>query len=115
MPPLIKQMIQISIIDDSSPEKCDTNCGEDWSSPEAIALARQQIKDRFGNKIKLQYLDLSKATANHAVLERRQEIKNKNLSLPLLLINDKLRIAGQFDIRQLLDAIAAEMEIGAKW
>jgi hypothetical protein len=30
----------------------------------------------------------------------------------LLLINGRLRIAGQFDIRQVVDAVEAEMEIG---
>ncbi len=115
MPSLAKNMIQINIIDDSIQENCAANCGVDWSSAEPVALARQQIKNRFGNKIQLQYLDLAKVTANHDALKWRQEINNKNLSLPLLLINDKLRISGQFDIRQLLDAIAAEIEIGAKW
>lgn len=107
--------MQISIIDDSHQEKCGVDCGIDWSSPEAIALARQQIEGRFGNDIELQYLDLSKTTANHDMPEWRQEIKTKNLLLPLLLINDKLRIAGQFDIRQLIDTINAEIEIGAEW
>ncbi len=113
MLPLIEHTIQITIIDDSRGEKCDAYCGEDWSSPEALALAKQRIKDRFGDKIELQYLDLSKAMANQDTLEWNEVIKNKNLSLPLLLINGQPRISGQFDIRQLLDAIEAEIEIGA--
>jgi len=32
--------------------------------------------------------------------------------VPLLLVNGRLRIAGQFDVRQIVDAIEAEMEIG---
>ena len=57
---MIKPTIQITIVDDSEVEKCDAHCGIDWSSAEAIALASQRIKDRFGDGIKLQYLDLSK-------------------------------------------------------
>ena len=111
---LIKHTIQITIIDDSSREKCDAYCGVDWTSREAIALASQRIKDRFGDKIHLAYLNLSKPMTNHDALEKwNQATKNKNLSLPLLLINGQPRISGQFDIRQLLDAIDAEMEIGA--
>ena len=111
MTSLIKHTIQITIVDDSKSEKCDAHCGVDWSSAEAIALARQRIKDRFGDKIQLEYLDLSKAMANRRALELNRMVKNKNLSLPLLLINGEPRISGQFDIRQLLDVIDAEMEI----
>ncbi len=111
MPSLSKYHIQITIIDDSSSEKCDARCGVDWSSRGAIARASRQIKTRFGSKAQLKYLDLSKATANQA-LEWNQVIQNKNLSLPLLVINGQPRISGQFDIRQLLDAIEADMEMG---
>ena len=111
MTPLIRHAIQITIVDDSKGEKCNAHCGVDWSSAEAIALASQRIKDRFGDKIQLEYLDLSKPMTNHHSLELNQRIRNKNLSLPLLLINGEPRISGQFDIRQLLDAIDAEMEI----
>ena len=114
MLPLVKQTIQITIIDDSRGEKCEAHCGVDWSSAEAIALANQRIRDRFGDKIQLEYLDLSKPVANHRALELSQEVRNKNLSLPLLLINGKPRISGQFDIRLLLDAIEAETEIKSK-
>ncbi len=113
MLPLIKHTIQVNIIDDSKGEKCDAHCGVDWSSVEAITLASQRIKDRFGDKIQLEYLDLSEPIANRHALELIQGIKNKDLSLPLLLINGKPRISGQFDIRQLLDAIEVEMEIRA--
>ncbi|MBA7696303.1 hypothetical protein ES703_104948 [subsurface metagenome] len=46
-------------------------------------------------------------------MEWKEVIKNKGLLLPLLLLNGKLRISGQFDIRQLLDTIEVEIEIGA--
>ena len=114
MPPLIKDTIQIIIINGSSPPECDAHCGEDWSSPETITLASQRIKDRFGENIQLECIDLSKAIANRQASEWSQAIKNKNLSLPLLLINGEPRISGQFDIRQLLDAIDAEIDIGAQ-
>ena len=110
MPPS-NSTIQVAIVDDSQGEKCDAHCGVDWSSPEVITLASQRIKDRFGDRIELQYLDLSKPMANRRALELNQRIKDKNLSLPLLLINGELRISGQFDVHQLLDAIDAEVEI----
>jgi disulfide oxidoreductase YuzD len=111
MPPLNKPTIQITIVDDSQGEKCEAHCGVDWSSAEAITLASQRIKDRFGDRIKIEYLDLSKPITNHHALELSQQVKDKNLSLPLLVINGQPRISGQFDIRQLVDAIEAEVEL----
>ncbi|GAJ15792.1 unnamed protein product [marine sediment metagenome] len=108
---LAKQVIQITIVDDSKGEKCDAHCGLDWSSPQVIALAGQRIKDRFGDKIELAYLDLSEPITNHHALELNQIARQGNLLLPLLVINGQPRISGQFDIRLLLDAIDAELEI----
>lgn len=105
---LSKQDIQIVIINDSKGERCDIDCGVDWSSVEAITLARQRIKDRFGDRVQLDYIDLSKPVSDR-VLELNQRIKD--LPLPLLVINGESRISGQFDIRLLLDAIDAEIEI----
>ena len=105
---MIKHDIQIVILDDSKGEKCEVNCGVDWSSDEAITLAKQRIKDRFGDSARLEYIDLSKPV-NDRALELSQRFKD--LPLPLLVINGKPRISGQFDIRLLLDAIDAEIEI----
>jgi len=109
--PLIKQTIQVSIIDDSEGEQCDARCGVDWSAVEMITLASQRIRDRFGDEIQLEYLDLSQPVANRHALELFPRTRNKELSLPLLLINGQPRISGQFDIRLLLDAINAELEL----
>ena len=111
-----KDDIQITIINDSRLKECEAECGIDWSSPEAVTLASQRIKERFGDKrdkIKLGYLDLSKDATNPEALAWNETVKNKNLSFPLLLVNGQLRISGRFDIRQLLDVIEVETEIGA--
>ncbi len=108
-----KHNIQIVIVDNSKSEKCGADCGVDWSLAEAFASASQRIEDRFGEEMELEYLDLSQPTANALAIELSQEIKNKNLPLPLLLINGHPRISGQFDIRRLLDTIEAEVELGA--
>jgi len=107
MLPLIKY--KITIVDDSKGEKCEAHCGIDWSSPETIALATKRIKDRFGDRIELEYLDLSQPMVKHHALELSQQVRN--LPLPLLVINGQPRISGQFDIHLLLDAIDAELEI----
>ena len=103
--------IQITIVDDSQGEKCNSHCGVDWSSEEVIALASNRIKERFGERMKLNYLDLSKPMTGRHATELKQKIRKEKLPLPLLAINGQPRISGQFDIRQLLEAIDAEMEV----
>lgn len=112
VPILIEATVTISIIDESNRRDCDAGCGVDWSSPDAVALATRQIRDRFGNKARLQYLDLASSTDDRQANEWRGVIRERSLSVPLLFINGRLRIGGQFDIRQIIDAIEAEMEIG---
>jgi len=109
---LTEATVTISIINESSRRDCDAGCGTDWSSPDAVALAARQIKDRFGNEARLEYLDLASGTDDRQVNEWRGAIRERSLSVPLLLINGRLRIAGQFDIRRMIDAVEAEMEIG---
>ncbi len=112
---MVKHIIRVSIIDDSSLPKCDAYCGANWSSEEVLVLARQRVTERFGDRVRLQYIDRSKSTTNDDALKAwGQAIKNKNLSLPLLLINSEPKISGEFDIRQLLDAIEADLEIEAQ-
>ena len=104
--------ITVIIADDTRKRECDISCGEDWSSTDTITLARWQIKERFGTGIKLEYRDLGRTSDERQVLEWNKKIKEENLSVPLLLINNNLRISGQFDIRQLMNAIETEIEIG---
>ena len=106
-----KQDIQIIIIDDSRAEKCATGCGMDWSSPENMRFARQRIKESFTNRIILDYVNLAKPAISPLISELQQRLSKENLPLPVLTINGKPRISGQFDTRMLLDAIDVEIEI----
>ena len=111
---MAKDTVEVTVIDDSTIAKCEAACGVNWSLPESIALARQGIKERFGGKVALNYLDLTKTTASQGVTQWQELIKKEKLALPLLLIGGKTRISGEFDIRQLLDVIEAEMEMEAR-
>ena len=105
-------VVQVTIINDSRLEACEASCGVDWSSPETVARARRQISERFGKSTELRYADLAEAGSGRETDEWHKMIRDRNLSLPVLLVNGQPRISGQFDIRQLLDAIEAAMEIG---
>src|SRR3989337_1148641 len=102
MLPLVEHTIRLTIVNDSKSKKCDINCGVDWSSAETMARANQQIKARFNDEIRREYLNLSEPMTDCRASELKRQVKNKNLSLPLLLINDRPRISGQFDIRMLI-------------
>ncbi len=107
-----KKIIEVTIVDDRRREDCQAECGTDWSSPEVLALASQRIQERFGDKIKLAYLDLSKAREDTSQGWSHELSEDKSLPLPRLSLNGQLRISGLFDLRQLLDTIEVEIELG---
>ena len=105
-------MIEVTIVNDSRQAGCEADCGIDWSTREAKELAETRLKERFGTDVKLNYLDLAHTDANQVMREWEERISNKSLLPPLLLVNGQLRISGIFDIRQLLDIIEVELELG---
>lgn len=113
MPSLIEDRIQITILFDSQAEQCDPECGLDWSSPGSVALVNQGVQDRFGTRVKAEYVDLAKTESSQEAEKWRQAVREINLPLPLLLINGQPRISGQFDVRRLIDTVEAEMEMRA--
>ena len=103
--------ISVTIIYRSQGEKCKAACGLDWSSAETVSVMNQRVNERFGTSVKLTVVDLS--LKNSVSLRFNQYVQKKNLSLPLLLVNEEVRISGEFDARQLMDAIEVEKEL--KW
>lgn len=106
--------MHVIIIDDTSIESCEAHCGVDWSAEENIKLAGQRITERFSDRIDVQYIDLSKSYFEKQARQWQSKIKTEHLNLPLLVINGRVRISGQFDVRMLLDSIDAEREITYK-
>jgi hypothetical protein len=103
--------IQITILDDTHKDECEARCGIDWSLPESLSLVRRQGKERFGDKLVFEYRDLSKAADDSGALSWKKEIRDKNLLLPLLILNGQIRISGLFDFRQIFDAVEVELEL----
>ena len=103
--------IRVVVLGGSAPGECEAGCGTDWSAAESISLASERIRERFGQEIDIEYIDAADKTSPVAD-EWRGKIREKDLSLPLLLLNNRLRISGQFDVRQLLDVIEIELEVG---
>ena len=76
-------------------------------------MAAERIKNQFGDRVQLEYLDLARPITSDHALELSRQVRDKGLSLPLLVIDGQPRISGQFDIRQLVNAIEVEVEIRA--
>jgi len=108
---MTEKTFTVEIVDDTSRRDCDADCGTDWSLPEMVALAGKQVEQRFGSAATIEYRDLSKGELDAGQLDMKRNIRERGLSVPLLLVNGHLRVAGQFDIRRIVDAIETEMEI----
>lgn len=104
--------IQVTIINDPAKQDCDASCGTDWSLRESMELAEKRVGNRFGERVHLTYLDLAAEEKVDSLIEWREKIVSENLPVPLLVLNGHLRITGNFDIRQMLDVIEVELEIG---
>ena len=109
----MSEKIEVTIINDPVRQDCEMSCGTDWSSEESLELAEKQVRNRFGDSVQLKYYDLTGKDKDEALIRWGEKIENENLSVPLLVLNGHLRITGIFDIRQMLDVIEAELEIGA--
>jgi hypothetical protein len=109
---MTEKTFAVEIVDDTSRRDCDADCGTDWSSPEMVVLAGKQVEQRFGGAATVEYRDLACGELDAGQLEMKRHIRQQGLSVPLLLVNGRLRVAGQFDIRRIVDAIEVEMEIG---
>ncbi len=107
MPPSAKPDIRVTIIGDSRAERCTADCGSEWFSAKAFKEASRQAKARFGDRVQLDYFDLS----TEKPPESPSDATSPGLPVPRLIINGALRISGQFDTRMLLDAIDAEIEM----
>lgn len=105
----MKPALKVAILYGSKGKGCQPDCGIDWASKEAIELAKEQVKGRFGDRVKLEHTNLLKPEASP---ELHKLIKKEKLTLPVLLIDGQPRISGEFDFRLMMDAIDAELEMG---
>jgi hypothetical protein len=99
-------MLRIEIVTDSTQPLCKVDCGTDWSQPGAIDNARKALRDRFGDRVRLEYIDISNDSGKRRKL-------GKKVAYPLLLADGQIRLSGQFELRQVLDIAEASLEIGA--
>jgi hypothetical protein len=105
---LPERKLRITIVDGAAGRSCAVGCGTDWSRPEEITAARREVRSRFGNRVSLEYLELRASEETPA--KSRMERAVRGMPLPVLLANGRPRIAGKFDLRQLIDVIEVGIE-----
>jgi hypothetical protein len=106
--PLPEGKMRITIVEDSARKPCEAGCATDWTAAETIGAAKAKIRATFGDRVDLDFVDLPKARDNALIRKMRQDIEG--MPLPVLMTNGKPRIAGEFDLRQLMDVIETELE-----
>jgi disulfide oxidoreductase YuzD len=103
--------IMVTVIDDSRAEKCEGRCGLDFSSPETFESTAALLGKLFARQVQLEYLDLAEPSVSRSHPDVVAGVRRGNLSLPLLLLDGKVRISGYFDISSLQRVIQTEIEI----
>ena len=104
-----ERVLNVTIVDDTtSPRTCTGDCGTDWSKVEVLEAARKQIMERFGGRAVLDYIDLPHAPDTPKT--RKTRIAVKGIPLPVLLADERPRVAGEFDVGRIMDVIEVDLE-----
>ena len=110
MPMTHKSTIRITVVDGAGGSKCEGRCGLDFSKDETLKSTRELLHKRYGKRVTLEYVDLG-GNQSGSSMEIAEMVRHEEMSLPLLLVNGKLRISGYFDLRSLQEAVQAEIEM----
>lgn len=100
-------MLRVVIVNHSGSIHCQVGCGWDWSQPEHLKLAEERLRSRYGAKVQLEYVDLAQPGDTFCEVGELEE----EAPFPRLVINGLVKIAGDFDLRMLLDAVEVESEM----
>jgi hypothetical protein len=104
-------VLRVVIVNHSGSVYCQAGCGWDWSQPDRLKLAEERLQSRYGAEVQLEYVDLARS-GSPPLEDCEKGEKEEEAHFPRLLINGKMKIAGDFDMRMLLDAVEVESEIG---
>lgn len=103
--------LRVTVLEDRAQGKpCAEGCGTDWLLAENQKLALDMVSRNFGEGVELGFINLAEAPQGYPQL--RERLKAEELLLPLLLINDEVKISGYFDLRMLRDMIEVAREVG---
>lgn len=89
---------------------CPASCSVDWLSEDSQRVARERLRERFGEGVSLEIYNLEDEEAREKFSHYLERVHREGLLLPLLIINGEIRISGHFDFRMLLDMVEASIE-----
>lgn len=104
--------MRVVIVNHSGSIHCQVGCGWDWSQPDHLKLAEERLHSRYGSLVQLDYIDLARSGSPPLAECQTDEMEEEEMRFPRLVINGKMKIAGDFDMRMLLDAVEVEAEMG---
>ena len=102
--------IRVTIFDHTTHEHCSLHCGVERMQDE-VAFIAEHLKNRFGEGVEVEYIDLAHSPQNDEVRDR---IRAQNLPLPVVAINGVFKLAGSVEYRVIADAIEALLEAGQR-
>lgn len=104
-----RNRIQALIVFDSTAKSCEAACGLNWADANNLNILKKRLKERLGDRIAVEFLDVSVESDRERQI--KTEIVLENLTLPVLFVDRTVRISGEFDMRQVLDAVEAAIEL----
>jgi hypothetical protein len=108
----LEAVLRVVIVNNTGSIHCQVGCGWDWSQPEHLKLAEECLLDRYGAEVQVEYIDLIHSGGLPPAGCQTEETEEEETRFPRLLINGKMKIAGDFDMRMLLDAVEVVAEMG---
>jgi len=104
--------LEVSIFEHREAGKpCSESCGTDWLNEENQKLALENVRHRFGERVKLNFYNLADPEVREKFPEILHKVEKEGLYLPLLMIEGEVKISGYFDLRMLLDMIEVAGEV----
>lgn len=105
--------LAVVVLDDSGGAERGTGCTVCWTSPESLQDVLRRIAERFGEKIRIEYVDLVDPATATPYKEIADMIRERSLPLPVLAIDGAPHLAGSFDFRMASEMIEVQLEIRA--
>jgi len=103
----VKPAVRLTVIGNSRAPACQADCGADWSQPETLFQARLALRERFGGRVRIDYVD-----AEHN--KGRLKLPPGEKAYPLLTVDGSIRLSGRFDLRQVMDIAEAQLEMAVR-
>jgi hypothetical protein len=103
----VKPAVRLTVIGNSRAPACQADCGADWSQPKTLSQARLALRERFGDRVRIDYVDTEHSKNRLKLLPREEDY-------PLLTVDGSIRLSGRFDLRQVMNVAEAQLEMAVR-